>query len=334
MQNLKVKFFFGLVVGILIGFFSVHVLLISVREFRWNTDAQYIGAWYDKKEKIANAISTNKIIFAGGSNVQYGIRAGLVQEKLGIPSVNFGTHAALPFAYILEEVKYIAKSGDTVILIPEYEYYFLDPNTLNPTSLRYLSVCAQNFLIKSPERYFKLLLTIPPDILLARFFVDSKKVASEVQAKVQEHESAFDQFGDRNSITKERMGDREKRLMANVRPTTLADPFFEKNAPFPEAELKSFQAWCQNNGIQLIVTYPNTIYFDDYGKSDPQKFLRQLQSFYSINKFKTLMTPSDSMLPREDFFDTVYHLNKEGADKRTSMLIDSLKNKEIEIKSQ
>ncbi len=312
----------------------MHLLLLSIREFRWHPDAQYIGAWYDKKVQIANSIPTSKIIFAGGSNVQYGIRAGLVEEKIGKPAVNFGTHAALPFAYLLERVKKIAKPGDTIVLIPEYEYYFLDPNSLNPTSLRYLSVCGQDFLKKSPGRYYELLLTIPPEILFARFFVDSKKVRFEVQSKVQEHESAFDHFGDRNWISKERMGDREKRLIENVHPTSLADPFSDKHAPFPESELKNFQDWCQNKGVQLFITYPNTVYFDDYKKSNPHKFLVQLQSFYTNNKFKALMSPSDSMLPREDFFDTVYHLNEEGANKRTSMLMDSLKNEGIEIKNQ
>jgi len=327
MKASGIKYLVGICIGILGGFLVVHLLLLSIQEFRWHSDALYIGAWYDKKEQIADAIPTGKIIFAGGSNVQYGIRAGLVQDTLGIPTVNFGTHAALPFSYILEQTKKIAKSGDTIILIPEYEYYFLDPNALNPTSLRYLSVCGQDFLKKFPPRYFELLLTIPPEILFARFFVDSKKVASEVQSKVQEHESAFDKFGDRNWISKERMGDREKRLLASAQPTCLANPFSEKNAPFPEAELKDFQAWCQDNGVQLFITFPNTIHFEEYDMPDTQKFLSSLQDFLKLNKINSLLNPSDSMLPREDFFDTVYHLNEEGAMKRTSKLIDALENK-------
>jgi hypothetical protein len=242
MKVLRVNYFAGVLLGILFGFVAVHILIVSVREFRWHPDAQYIGAWYDKKGQIADSIQAKKIIFAGGSNVQYGIRAGLVQEKLGIPTVNFGTHAALPLSYILEQVKKIAKPGDIIVLIPEYEYYFRDPNALNPKSLRYLSICGQVFLKKFPKKYFELLLTIPSEILFARLFVDSKKVASQVKSKVQEHESFFDQFGDRNWISKERMGDREKRLIEGVHPTSLANRVSDKHATFPEAELKNFQA--------------------------------------------------------------------------------------------
>lgn len=321
MKASGIKYLVGICIGTLGGFLMVHLLLLSIREFRWHPDAQYIGAWYDRKEQIANAILTSKIIFAGGSNVQYGIRAGLVEEKMGKPAVNFGTHAALPFAYLLERVKKIAKPGDTIVLIPEYEYYFLDPNSLNPTSLRYLSVCGQDFLKKSLGRYYELLLTIPPEILFARIFVDSKKVRSEVQSKVQEHESAFDKYGDRNWISKDRMGDREKRLIASIQPTSLSNPTTSGLEPICKIELKNFQAWCQDKGVQLFITYPNTVYFDEYNKSNPHKFLVQLQSFYTNNKFKTLMSPGDSMLPREDFFDTVYHLNEEGAFKRTHKLI-------------
>jgi hypothetical protein len=60
---------------------------------------------------------------------------------------------------------------------------------------------------------------------------------------------------------------------------------------------------------------------------DTQKFLSSLQDFLKLNKINSLLNPSDSMLPREDFFDTVYHLNEEGAMKRTSKLIDALENK-------
>lgn len=326
MRLFRIKYFVGIFVGIVGGFLAVHLLIVSVREFRWHHDAQFIGAWYDKKRQIANSIRSEKIIFAGGSNVQYGIRAGLVQEKLGISSVNFGTHAALPFAYIIEQVKKIAKPGDIIVLIPEYEHYFLDPNKLNPTSLRYLSVCGQGFLNRSKRKYFELLLTIPPEILFARLFVDSNKVASEVQSKFEEHESVFDKFGDRNGISKERMGNREKRLLEDAHPLTiLANPFSDKQASFPKSELKNFQAWCQNNDVQLLITFPNTIYFDEYDKPDTQKFLSCLEDFFKLNKINSPLNPSASMLPREDFFDTVYHLNEEGAIKRTSKLIDSLK---------
>ena len=321
MKASGITYLVGICIGIFGGFLVVHLLLLSIREFRWHPDAQYIGAWYDKKVQIANSIPTSKIIFAGGSNVQYGIRAGLVEEKIGKPAVNFGTHAALPFAYLLERVKKIAKPGDTIVLIPEYEYYFLDPNSLNPTSLRYLSVCGQDFLKKSPGRYYKLLLTIPPEILFARFFVDSKKVRSEVQSKVQEHESAYDKYGDRNWISKDRMGDREKRLIASIQPTSLANPTTSGLEPICKIELKNFQAWCQDRNVSLLVAFPNTIIFDEYLQPAPQKFLAQLNEFYKKYHFETLLTPRDSMLPREDFFDTVYHLNEEGAVERTHNLL-------------
>jgi hypothetical protein len=327
MKVSAIRYLVGIFLGILGGFLVVHLLLLSIREFRWHPDAQYIGAWYDKKGQIANEIPTSKIIFAGGSNVQYGIRAGLVEEKIGKPAVNFGTHAALPFAYLLERVKKIAKPGDTIVLIPEYEYYFLNPYELNPTSLRYLSVCGQDFLKQSSKKYLELLLTIPPEILFARFFTDSKKVEAEVQSKVQEHKSAFDKYGDRNWISKDRMGDREKRLLQSLQPTSLANPPASGLEPSSKIEFKKFQSWCQDRNVRLLVTFPNTIIFDEYLQPDSQKFLNQLNEFYKQCQFETLLTPRDSMLPKEDFFDTVYHLNEEGATKRTHKLIVEISEK-------
>lgn len=37
-----------------------------------------------------------------------------------------------------------------------------------------------------------------------------------------------------------------------------------------------------------------------------------------------LGTPADAMFPPEDFYDTVYHMTREGAAKRTAVLLELL----------
>lgn len=315
----------GTGLGFLGGLLGVHLLLLSVNQFRWNIDSQYLGAWYDKKDRIANAIPGPKILFAGGSNVQYGIRAGIVEKSLGVAVVNYGIHAALPFSYILHRVQRVAKPGDTVVLIPEYEYYFRDPFDSNKVSINYLSICDQEFLRHSFLKYIHFLFTVPSDIMFARLFTDSKKITDQVKGRYAETESLFDHYGDRNGTSKAKMGDRESRLIETAHATSLAHATPDKYSPFlPGSVLEQFISWCHENRIQLEVGYPNTIYFSEYNEQSAREFLAFHEVFFKKRNIDALMTPQATMLPKEDFFDTVYHLNEEGAIKRTEMIIPEL----------
>lgn len=75
---------------------------------------QHIAKEYDGQKKI---------IIASGSNSLFGIDAKRLGEDLGIPVINFGLHAGLPLATILNAASSAAKKGDVIILPLESEYY-------------------------------------------------------------------------------------------------------------------------------------------------------------------------------------------------------------------
>src|SRR4051812_38842959 len=61
-----------------------------------------IIAWYQIKNDAAYHASGSgrKILIAGGSNALYGVDAAQIAEETGMPTVNFGTHAALNLDYL------------------------------------------------------------------------------------------------------------------------------------------------------------------------------------------------------------------------------------------
>ena len=103
-----------------IGYYSAVLILIDapVPAEYWVGEMLII-----KKELVKTYAGKNKIIFAGGSNILFGIDAEYASKQLGLPVINFGLHAGLRPKKILKEVSTIVESGDILILAFEPPYY-------------------------------------------------------------------------------------------------------------------------------------------------------------------------------------------------------------------
>ena len=85
-----------------------------------------MAAIIDKHAK-ADAIKVPKIIFAGGSNLAFGLNSEEIQQRFGVPVINLGLHKDLGLIFILNEVKDVARRNDIVFLSLEY-YMPVDGN--------------------------------------------------------------------------------------------------------------------------------------------------------------------------------------------------------------
>jgi hypothetical protein len=319
------SYLLGIPFGMLLGLAGLHMLLLSVDGLRWNPDSQYISEWYAKKEKLIASISDEKLIIAGGSGAFFGVRAEQMQMELGIPSINFGTHAALPLSYLIERVKNISNSGDIVLFLPEYEYYFTPPAQLNPVALKYLLSCDPSFLRKDAAQYFDVLMKTPPDLIFPSLFYSGKKLRLQLENRKKETENIISEWGDRNYTSISNMGERERKLIQKVRPGSLAtfNPSTDYEPPaFPV--LREFAEWCKTNQILFLLSYPNTMIFPEYQKEAINHFHEQLTNFCNSNEIVLVGTPLESMFEEEAFFDTIYHLNSEWAQIRTARLLSNL----------
>ena len=75
------------------------------------------------KHKRALNLKSPKIILNGGSNLAFGINSAVIEKALCLPVCNLGIMAGLGMEYMIEQVKFYAKEGDIVILVPEYFLY-------------------------------------------------------------------------------------------------------------------------------------------------------------------------------------------------------------------
>lgn len=319
-----IRYLAGIGIGWGFAMVGTFLLLLSAKNFRWHADAQFIGAWFDRKCEIASAIQSPKILFAGGSNVQYGIQAELFEAGLGKPAVNFGLHGALPLDYLIKRTKEVANPHDIIVFAPEYEYFFRDPSEFNLTTMRYLAADDQDFLLsKNP---FDLLLTIPADVLWARFFHNPILINAQNHQKLKDHLTTFNTNGDRQWTSRERRTDREFQRLHRAKPTELATSVqTEKASHFPAQEILDFHEWCLSHNIQFIACYPNTMRFPEYSAPESQEFLAELSKFYRDHHIPNPDLPDDAFLETDDFFDSVYHPHQEAAHTRTQKLFHTLK---------
>ena len=89
-----------------------------------NSRNTYLGGLAGKHHRI-DSITTPKMIFAGGSNLAFGINSQMIEEEFHLPVVNLGLHGGLGASFILEELRHVAKPGDRVFVSLEY---FLSPS--------------------------------------------------------------------------------------------------------------------------------------------------------------------------------------------------------------
>jgi hypothetical protein len=115
-----IQSFFISALVVCIGYYSAVLILIDapVPAEYWVGEMLII-----KKELVKTYAGKNKIIFAGGSNILFGIDAEYASKQLGLPVINFGLHAGLRPKKILKEVSTIVESGDILILAFEPPHY-------------------------------------------------------------------------------------------------------------------------------------------------------------------------------------------------------------------
>ena len=116
------RFILGLICGLLAatGFF-VALLYATLgpltNSSRWAYDIM------QKKAALAAAVPGPRLLLIGGSGITFGLNAQRIEEQTGYHTLNMGTHAGLGLDYILYWAQKVARPGDKILLVVEYELY-------------------------------------------------------------------------------------------------------------------------------------------------------------------------------------------------------------------
>lgn len=287
-------------------FVSILFIIIFVvsRDYHFSdTKSGYMDALIDK-HKFAEKCLSPKIIFVGGSNLAFGIDSKKIENTIGLPVVNLGLYSSLSLPFMINEVKFIAKSSDIVIFSPEYYLETEGDYRLQKLASRNFPL-ANNFF---EQNYYK---EIKQNFInnISQLFTSSKQDTSIYSR------DAFNENGDvvshlncSPSFSSKLNGSKRIMIYRHYEGIEL---------------LNAFSAYAKANNIKVYFLYPNYPELEfSLSKDTIKKYSYDIDNELHI---RVLNKPEDFVFDNSLFFDSIYHLNKEGRNQRTQKLIELIK---------
>ena len=283
--------------------------------------SRWVSEIYAKKMRAARSAPSPRLLLIGGSNVLFGVRAADLTGPLGVPVINLGVHADLGVEYMLYRAKRVLRPGDTALLCFEYRA-LVDPAAPNEMLVDYV-------LSRDPG-YLSHLSVL--ERLRFLYGVSQGRLIAGLRARFRGpgphtwkyHSRTLDALGDETHNQPGEITPHDRRKVSRLKSSVLP---MHGNAPHAHifAVLRSFKDWCDAHHVRLLLTYPSTIRFSDYGLPAPQRELARSRAFYAGLGVPVLGAPEEFMYDRSHFFDTIYHLNSVGETHRTAQLLALLR---------
>lgn len=292
--------------------------------------AQWVVRSYQHKLSVGRLMGPNKLVILGGSGVYFGVRADLISEATGVKTLNFGTHADLPFTFQSHMVKKILSPGDTVVLALEYKYYgFFRKSIEKPEDVLQNSLVGSVFLSISPEYVFslgarsfmQLIRNISP-----QYIMDGWKIllgGEPPPVGLGYRTDKLNAFGDEDHDYHENAN---PRAVLDIRMEQARDrglPYVEPNGGHFDY-IKDFIDWCNKNKVKIYATWPNSINESPYNGYLFEEIQRDIQNFYRETNVSFLGNIDQALLPIDMMLDTDLHPTLEGARIRSQKLAETL----------
>lgn len=288
-----------------------------------NNDTAYWCTFIDYKSAKAKAARSPKVLVVGASNVEYGIRASLLQSELDIPVINFGQIASLGPGIILDTVESVAKPGDLIVLSLEH-FFFTGDYTDGVSATKALFSCKTDALFHLPigELLFQVFAQPAGDVLegLGRRFLPWLGFTSAYPAiKLQ----AIAKHNVNGDYTEALASTRTLEMVSFVKAHPAGTTFkFSRQSRGAKA-VERLARWARQNGVKVVVAWPS-VYWPDYNDAVKAGFEAQT-AFYRSLGFPVLGSHTDGMTPLDTFYNTNNHLTAEAAVVRTTRLATALR---------
>ena len=104
---------------------AVHVALLLTAFNSTSGRSTFLEAWSDKHAHVLQP-GDHRIIFVGGSNVAFGVDSSIFERQTHRRTINLGLQGAIGLSHMLQEATDVARAGDLVVVMPEYDEFFGD----------------------------------------------------------------------------------------------------------------------------------------------------------------------------------------------------------------
>ncbi|MGB5898533.1 MAG: hypothetical protein WBG66_10080 [Geitlerinemataceae cyanobacterium] len=320
-----IRYIKSILVGFITGFFVFLIVFLfqvgSPTQIRG--DAAWINFLYTTKSQIARSISTPKLFVVSGSNSLFGISCKTIHDRLDIGCVNFGTHAGISVDYMLYRTKAVAQPGDTVILPLEYSLY-TENGTPSDVFIDYVVSRDPKYLLSlNPVLESKFVFGMSFERLKTGILSKFNPQPDRFYIETPYHPDRINQYGDQTYNTVANIAEKQANAVAEIQPMTEMVYYIQSS--YGMTQIQEFVTWCRQHNIQVLATWPNTVWFDFYQGKTKTEYWQSIKDFYHRIQVPILGEPEDFLYDKSLFFDTLYHLNDRGVNKRTQQLIELLK---------
>ena len=316
--------------ALLTGF--VLVLALRIAAFYLNLGvpsdlSRWAFDFYEKKRLLAREAGPGKLLLVGGSATLFGVSAREIEARTGQRTINFADHAAFGTAYILHEAQQVAKPGDTVLLILEYELYDsgnLEQAWVDKVLVDYLVARDPAYLhSRTLAEQWTVFMLMSDNRLLRGLKYRLRHGKTEGPEQNQDgpyHVRCIDDWGDQTcngESARPKYRDRvwlQKSVLAEGLPVS----------PKGSAAIEAFCQWAKAHNVRVLAAFPNLCYQPEYFGKAAREAIVTITRLFSRLGVPVVGNYTEVILPADQFFDTCYHLTAEAAKARSRRLAAEL----------
>ncbi|MGX3011679.1 hypothetical protein ACWIUD_09010 [Helicobacter sp. 23-1044] len=332
--------FFITSIGVIIAYFAMLVCAVKIFSLPILANAEiWLKNTYKIKDYI-NATPTQKrrLIIISDSNSLFGFNSALIDVKTKYKPINYATHGGLPINYHIDKIIDSAKDGDIVLMPLAFGYYTRGAPKDDLWYIQNMETWGDydkyidfkgRILSYSQNPPLKVAKTIIKYIFYRKI---SPNIISDMQdkwANIAPCEGKFEGYNYKSLsvygdfCTQENNGDFTIKSDYGMAQSVEISAFFID-------EFRRLQNFAESKNIKIILTYPATAENELFSANNTQilRNIKALQTALESLNIKIYGDFRDFIFSQKYFYDTNYHLNKNGAILRTEAVIKLLQNLE------
>lgn len=263
-----------------------------------------------------------KLLIIGGSSVLFSVNNKEISNDLNIPAYNMGSVASLGLDYLLYDAKKEINNNDIVLLQLEYSLY----DKAYECSEQKISVIWDNddkdyLRTLSLTDRINLIYGISPKLILEKIktvLLGRKNIDQGI-----EDAKWIDEYGMVQSNTIENSNKNKNELLKMKKKIVFNhDAVLDE---YKQENIKDFLSYCRSKNVKVYVTFPPYLHDKKYFNKKDEREIQKIKDFWESNNVKVINDYTETLYNVDDFCNTIYHLNTNGREKHTKMLIERLK---------
>lgn len=266
-------------------------------------------AYLVKNELLRNEESP-RIILVGGSNVAMGFDCALISDSLHIKVINSGVHAGIGLQFMMSDIAENAGENDIIVISPEYSHFFGESAYGSlPLADIILHIAPEKIKLLTWKQWGCVINNMPGHFISRIMYLSQKEVAlfESVYSMRYVNKLNGDSFGhwslpNRAFVHYENSGKGFNEAFFSF--------FMMKIDELKKKKCKVYLL----PPVLAQTTYNNII-----------ENIKQVENKLNENGVAFVNAPSKYCFADTLFFDSPYHVNREGITKRSNLFVDEFK---------